>query len=280
MTDDMIKSYFQRDHERLDNLFKEFQVTKACDIDSARKRFENFRRGLEQHMAWEENILFPLFESKTGMKYGGPTQVMRLEHEQLKTLLKSLEEPPPGNVILLLVEHARNLFDTIVSRSIEIKVPPFASDEIRELFLHEGISREEAEFLSRVSGGNLSVAKCAREEGWFETRTKWIKSLLRDPFGFLGEFQSIPRAEAGQVFDFLIEWFRDLLTYQTSQDSKLVIHAGFETEMNIFLKGRDFRYLLDIFQLMVDMRKALDENANQKLTLTQAAIVLERFLYG
>src|SRR3989338_5167911 len=131
MTDDMIKSYFQRDHERLDNLFKEFQVTKACDIDSARKRFENFRRGLEQHMALEENILFPLFESKTGMKYGGPTQVMRMEHDQLKTLLKSLDEKmkqeEPGDddqeaaLIGLLAQHnhkEENILYSMIDQSI------------------------------------------------------------------------------------------------------------------------------------------------------------------
>lgn len=92
MTDDTIKSYFQKDHDKLDGLFEEFQAVKACDAESAREHFGDFKHGLERHMAWEENILFPLFESKTGMKYGGPTQVMRLEHDQLKLLLRNLEE--------------------------------------------------------------------------------------------------------------------------------------------------------------------------------------------
>ena len=92
MPEDMIKPYFEKDHERLDRLFEEFQVTKACDIVGAREPFENFRRVLERHMAWEEEILFPLFESKTGLKGEGPTQVMRLEHEHLRMLLKNLQE--------------------------------------------------------------------------------------------------------------------------------------------------------------------------------------------
>jgi len=92
MADETIASFFQKDHERLDRFFDEFQAVKACDAIGAREHFENFRRGLERHMAWEEEILFPLFESKTGMASGGPTQVMRLEHEQLKGLMKSLGE--------------------------------------------------------------------------------------------------------------------------------------------------------------------------------------------
>ena len=92
MTDETIASYFQKDHDRLDRIFEEFQAVKHCDVASAREHFENFRRGLERHMVWEEEILFPLFESKAGMTLDGPTQVMMLEHEQLKELMKSLAE--------------------------------------------------------------------------------------------------------------------------------------------------------------------------------------------
>ena len=115
MTDDTIKFYFQEDHKRLDCLFEEFQAIKACDVDGAREQFESFKRGLEQHIAWEEDILFPLFESKTGMGNSGSTQMMRFEHKQLKTLLKSLQEKmqqeKPGDddqeaaLIELLAQH-------------------------------------------------------------------------------------------------------------------------------------------------------------------------------
>lgn len=92
MQGDTIKCYFQKDHERLDNLLEEFQAASSFDIESGREFFEKFKRGLEQHMAWEEEILFPFFESKTGMRGGGPTYVMRYEHDQLKTLLKDIQE--------------------------------------------------------------------------------------------------------------------------------------------------------------------------------------------
>jgi iron-sulfur cluster repair protein YtfE (RIC family) len=37
---------------------------------------------LRRHIIWEEELLFPLFERKTGMT-SGPTQVMRMEHRQI-----------------------------------------------------------------------------------------------------------------------------------------------------------------------------------------------------
>jgi iron-sulfur cluster repair protein YtfE (RIC family) len=131
MADETIASYFQKDHERLDHIFESFQAVKACDAIGAREHFENFRRGLEQHMKWEEEILFPLFESKTGMASGGPTQVMRLEHEQLKKLMKNLGEKmkqeEPGDeeqesaLLELLAQHnhkEENILYTMIDQSV------------------------------------------------------------------------------------------------------------------------------------------------------------------
>ncbi len=43
-----------------------------------------------RHIAWEEQILFPLFEDLTGMKDMGPTAVMREEHRQIEAALEAI----------------------------------------------------------------------------------------------------------------------------------------------------------------------------------------------
>ena len=43
---------------------------------------------MEQHFVAEEAILFPAFEAKTGMTRG-PTEVMRVEHAQMRELLSA-----------------------------------------------------------------------------------------------------------------------------------------------------------------------------------------------
>jgi len=40
---------------------------------------------------WEEEILFPLFEKKTGMQFG-PTYVMRNEHKEIAAHLESIHK--------------------------------------------------------------------------------------------------------------------------------------------------------------------------------------------
>ena len=79
-----------RHHKHCDELFaaaEDFAHRKdwaACAGAGAR-----FLAELEAHFATEEQVLFPAFEAATGMS-GGPTQVMRLEHVQMRELMSQL----------------------------------------------------------------------------------------------------------------------------------------------------------------------------------------------
>lgn len=87
-----IKEFMQSDHKRLDELFEKFQELKGENPQEAKQNFCPFRRGLFTHIKWEEEILFPIFEEKTGMKDNGPTAVMRSEHIEIKDLLDQIRE--------------------------------------------------------------------------------------------------------------------------------------------------------------------------------------------
>jgi len=85
-----ITNFMSNDHDRLDEIFKEFQDVKNLDLNRARSLFSQFKSGLERHIVWEEEILFPLFENQTGMRETGPTAVMRMEHRQIKDFLQQI----------------------------------------------------------------------------------------------------------------------------------------------------------------------------------------------
>ncbi len=87
-----VEKYFSHDHEELDAAFVAFQKLKRMDYDAAKEYFKKFKFGLHRHIAWEEEILFPLFENATGMKEGGPTAVMREEHRQIKEALERIHK--------------------------------------------------------------------------------------------------------------------------------------------------------------------------------------------
>lgn len=88
----LIAGYFEQDHDRLDALFQSFQTVKRRDFAKAKEAFKEFKFGLQRHIVWEEDLLFPLWEEKTGMSEGGPTFVMRAEHRQIGAQLEAIHQ--------------------------------------------------------------------------------------------------------------------------------------------------------------------------------------------
>ena len=85
-----ILDFYGHDHNELDDFFKKFKDLKHGDYAQAKPFFRKFKFGLQRHILWEEEYLFPIFETKTGMKDSGPTAVMRHEHVLIKEALEAL----------------------------------------------------------------------------------------------------------------------------------------------------------------------------------------------
>lgn len=90
MTPTSIHAHYAEDHQQLDALFHQFQNLKGTDPVTATQSFKAFKAGLERHIVWEEEILFPSFERRFGHLQGGPTTVMRWEHKQIRHYLEVL----------------------------------------------------------------------------------------------------------------------------------------------------------------------------------------------
>lgn len=85
-----VLNFMGEDHDRLENKFKNFRKIKNSDKSKAKSLFLEFNIGLQKHIVWEEEILFPIFENKTGMRDTGPTTVMRMEHRKIKNFLEKI----------------------------------------------------------------------------------------------------------------------------------------------------------------------------------------------
>ncbi len=85
-----ILEFLGSDHHACDDAFASSEEAVARkDWDSARSLFERFQAAMARHLAIEEDVLFPAFESRTGTT-SGPTEVMRMEHAQMRDLLQEM----------------------------------------------------------------------------------------------------------------------------------------------------------------------------------------------
>ena len=86
-----ILDFLGSDHRACDDLFASAEAAVAQkNWDSARDLFGRFQTAMAHHFAMEETVLFPAFEAHTGMS-AGPTQVMRMEHTQMRDLLQGMQ---------------------------------------------------------------------------------------------------------------------------------------------------------------------------------------------
>ncbi len=94
-------------------------------------------------------------------------------------LLKLLEEPPVGTLIILVAQDSEKVLPTILSRAQTLKIPRLTDDEIaQELVSKFQIEMRDAETISRVSEGNLSLAINLVNSGrsdYFDLFLSWMR---------------------------------------------------------------------------------------------------------
>jgi uncharacterized protein (DUF2249 family) len=80
------------DHDRLDSLERQaFDLFASGDVPGAEAAWREFSVGLTRHIRFEEQILFPTFEDKSGFSpTEGPTAVMRAEHREIEQLIDAI----------------------------------------------------------------------------------------------------------------------------------------------------------------------------------------------
>jgi regulator of cell morphogenesis and NO signaling len=84
-----INEFLTEDHDRLDGLLESFQEWKEQDLARAKEFWARFLWGLRRHLEWEEAILFPLFEQKTGRD--GLIATLCGEHQEIREWLTALD---------------------------------------------------------------------------------------------------------------------------------------------------------------------------------------------
>jgi DNA polymerase III subunit delta' len=91
-----------------------------------------------------------------------------MNDEAANALLKTLEEPPPYVVLLLLTDNPSQVLPTISSRCQPVRFDPLSSERLQERLLehHDPLDPLRATACARLSAGDGALAETlAREEG-------------------------------------------------------------------------------------------------------------------
>ena len=165
--------------------------------------------------------------------YEGPRKIFIIEDaealraEAANSLLKIVEEPPSGVVMILITESTDALLPTLVSRSQPIRFSFVPAREIADaLAARCGVPADRARFLAALAGGRVGAALAAAASGDepFDRRREVLGTLdavLRgDAVARLDAAEAVARQrdDIERWLDIALLWVRDVVVWQVTRD--------------------------------------------------------------
>ena len=217
--------------------------------------------------------------------------------EAANSFLKTLEEPPTGNILILNAREPLDLLPTIVSRCQRVPFQPLPVQAMTDWLVKEkDIDRQRATIAAKGSSGSLGSALRMCEDVFFKMRDEWLSVLLRLPRFSKGEalemaFESANRNKRGGVGSFdaegqepgLLEmlavwgcWYRDLLLVKVGGPAHLIINVDFSGEFKSFAGNFRRANLIESLFVVNQAIKDLRRMRNTALVMEHAVLRLQR----
>jgi len=166
-----------------------------------------------------------------------------LSHEAANSLLKTLEEPPPNTLIMLLTTKESALLPTIASRCQRVELRPVPLATVREVLVKDHrIAQDKADLLARLSRGCLGWAILAlRDETLLSDREQRLADFARlstagtrDRLAYAADLASLfgkGRDRVTEVLSAWLQWWRDLLLIKCD-NVKWIINVDHEAVLS------------------------------------------------
>lgn len=104
----------------------------------------------------------------------------RMNDESANALLKILEEPPPGSILILLAADLEPILPTIRSRCQPLWFSVLSTEDVAGILQGEGMSASDAAKAAADSGGSLETARKLMESGLAQLKSA-VQAGLASP---------------------------------------------------------------------------------------------------
>ena len=99
---------------------------------------------------------------------------VHLAEKAAPALLKTIEEPPPTTVFVLLADDLPASLATIASRCVKVAFDPVPVEEVAQWLVAHGVTDDVARSVAAVSGGRLDRARLlATDRGFVHRQEQW-----------------------------------------------------------------------------------------------------------
>jgi len=197
-------------------------------------------------------------------------------------LLKTLEEPPPGSVLVLVTAQPGQLLPTVRSRCPTVRFAPLATSAVIDwLMTHEGLAEPQARAIASVARGSLAAARegASEAEGQEGYRAAAVRVLQQvsdagDARGRLEATRDIvgkgkgsgasERDSLANHLHALAALLRDLAVLATRADVSAVVNVDLVPALQSVARFFDRERILRAFTAVDRALGALERNASPK----------------
>ena len=209
----------------------------------------------------------------------------QFNRESANAFLKTLEEPPPDTLIILINLNPQNLLETIVSRCQHIRFRPLSREMVLEILRAKTeLSEDQLELLVSFGAGGVRSDLALQVELMQNIQDSVIGSLtdlsaqcIESMLQRTNDWAKSKNEEWRLVLDVLENWFRDLAWIKHHLPQQDLFHAQKKQELEQCSKR--FR-LEDVYQFskyLAETRKNIELNANRTLALESLWIRLKHY---
>lgn len=180
-------------------------------------------------------------------------------------LLKTLEEPPKGVVILIGALRESGLLSTVLSRVKKIDVPPLSSDKIRSVLSERCKDKDRLENAIRSANGSAGAALALYENGEADK----LDSLVKDIFAEMKSSKDVIKfvKRAGK------EDIKELISALKAETTIRLENAVYgKADKDGFTVGA----LVAISETLTDKEKAVAFSANTAMTIDGVLLSIVR----
>lgn len=203
-----------------------------------------------------------------------------LNEESANCFLKTLEEPPPGSLLLLIGTSPDRQLPTMLSRCHVVRFHPLPEPLVEELLEAQGIADASLrDRLVRLSDGSPGQAVALSDPSLWEFRRKLLAGLFQpqaDRASLAQEWQNfveeagkesaLQRQRAGLVIRLLVEFLRDAMSVRVGSTPKLG-EADDLRLLQMLADRADPENLLDLLERTLDADLQLDRRVQLVLVL-------------
>lgn len=235
----------------------------------------------EQIQSIQKESSFSGFESEK--KVFIINQADKMSASAANSLLKFIEEPNKGTIVILITEEVHRMLDTIISRCQSLSFKPLPHSLFVQQLMNEGVPSNNARLIASLTN-NLQEGIEMNEDPLFKQRRGLVVQFAKEVYSgslnaflrisdFLEHFKEKEDVQLG--IDLITLFYKDFLYAQAGKVEKIV----YIDETDYFLqecKGIKLTVFANKIASIIEGKKRIHSNVSPQTVLEQIVVDLQK----